>query len=100
MEASALLTTVMTEIDVAVFAFDGGRKLRLVNRAGERLLSQNAQQLLGRTADDLDLADCLDGESARTLEKNFRGQSGRWGVRRSVFRSEERRVGKEGRDRW
>src|SRR5205809_3182831 len=86
MEASALLTTVMTEIDVAVFAFDGGRKLRLVNRAGERLLSQNAQQLLGRTADDLDLADCLDGGSARTLEKNFRGQSGRWGVRRSVFR--------------
>src|SRR5437870_12914506 len=65
MEASALLTTVMTEIDVAVFAFDGGRKLRLVNRAGERLLSQNAQQLLGRTADDLDLADCLDGESAQ-----------------------------------
>jgi len=86
MEASALLTTVMTEIDVAVFAFDGQRKLRLVNRAGERLLSQNAQQLLGRTADELNLADCLDGESARTLEKNFRGQSGRWGVRRSVFR--------------
>jgi two-component system nitrogen regulation sensor histidine kinase NtrY len=86
MEASALLTTVMTEIEVAVFAFDGDRRLRLVNRAGERVMAQNAERLLGKSADDLGLSDCLDGESARTLEKNFPGQSGRWGVRRSVFR--------------
>jgi len=86
MEASALLSSVMTEIDVAVFAFDSDQRLRLVNRAGERLLAQNAERLLGRTAKELDLAECLEGESARTLEKNFRGQSGRWGVRRSIFR--------------
>jgi len=85
-EASALLTTVMTEIDVAVFAFDGEQRVRLVNRAGERLLSQNAERLLGKSADDLGLVECLEGESARTLEKNFPGQSGRWGMRRSVFR--------------
>jgi len=86
MEASALLTSVMTEIEVAVFAFDGEQRLRLVNRAGERLMAQNAERLLGRTAEDLDLLDCLEGESAHTLEKNFPGQSGRWGVRRSIFR--------------
>jgi two-component system, NtrC family, nitrogen regulation sensor histidine kinase NtrY len=86
MEASALLTTVMTEIEVAVFAFDGERKLRLVNRAGERLMAQNAERLLGRSADELGLAECLEGESAHTLEKNFPGQGGRWGMRRSVFR--------------
>jgi nitrogen fixation/metabolism regulation signal transduction histidine kinase len=86
MEASALLTTVMTEIDVAVFAFDGDRRLRLVNRAGERVMAQNAERLLGKSAEELGLAECLDGESARTLERNFPGQSGRWGVRRSVFR--------------
>ena len=40
MEAGALLRTVMAEIDVAVFAFDDGRRLRLVNRAGERLLGR------------------------------------------------------------
>src|SRR5579863_8854585 len=73
MEASALLTTVMTEIDVAVFAFDGDRKLRLVNRAGERVMAQNAERLLGKSAGDLGLSECLDGESARTLEKNFPG---------------------------
>ena len=33
LEAMALLRTVMSEIDVAVFAFDDQRKLRLVNRA-------------------------------------------------------------------
>lgn len=86
MEATALLTSVMTEIDVAVFAFDGDHRLRLVNRAGERLLSQNEERLLGKRAEELDLAECLQGESARTLERSFPGQSGRWGVRRSVFR--------------
>ena len=86
MEASALLSSVMTEIDVAIFAFDGDQRLRLANRAAERLLSQNAERLLGKTAEELDLADLLQGESARTLEKKFRGQAGRWGVRRSVFR--------------
>ena len=85
-EAGALLTTVMTEIEVAVFAFDGDRKLRLVNRAGERVMAQNAERLLGKSAEELGLAECLEGESARTLEKIFPGQSGRWGVRRSVFR--------------
>jgi two-component system, NtrC family, nitrogen regulation sensor histidine kinase NtrY len=86
MEATALLSTVMTEIDVAVFAFDGERKLRLVNRAGERLLAQSSERALGKSAEELDLGDCLEGESARTLEKQFPGQAGRWGVRRTVFR--------------
>src|SRR5213078_919583 len=42
-EAGALLRTVMVEIDVAVFTFDGAQTLRLVNRAGERLLAQVAE---------------------------------------------------------
>ena len=88
MEANALLTVVMNEIEVAVFAFDGERRVRLVNRAGERLMAQNAERLLGKTAEELGLLECLEGESARTLEKTFPGQSGRWGFRRSVFRQE------------
>ena len=36
-EATALLRTIMAEIDVAVFTFDPERRLRLVNRAGENL---------------------------------------------------------------
>ncbi len=86
LEATALLSTVMAEIDVAVFTFDADRKLRLVNRAGERLLGQPSERLLGRTAEDLGLAECLNGEPARTLEHRFPGRSGRWGMRRSAFR--------------
>src|SRR5918992_251565 len=55
LEATALLRRVMEEIDVAVFAFDGERRLRLVNRGGERLLAQPAERLLGRPADALGL---------------------------------------------
>ena len=86
LEATALLRTVMAEIEVAIFAFDGDQKLRLVNRAGERLLAQPAERLMGKSAADLSLEDCLDGESPGTLQKSFPGGAGRWEVHRSTFR--------------
>src|ERR1041385_3604425 len=55
MEATALLRTVMSEIDSAIFAFDPAQQLRLVNRAGERLLAEPATRLLGHTVEDLGL---------------------------------------------
>jgi PAS domain S-box-containing protein len=88
LEATTLLRTVMEEIDVAVFAFDGERHLRLVNRTGERLLAQPAERLLGRSAADLNLTECLEGPDSHILHINFPGGSGRWGVRRSSFRKE------------
>jgi nitrogen fixation/metabolism regulation signal transduction histidine kinase len=86
LEATALLRTVMSEIDVAVFAFDDQRKLRLVNRAGERLLGRPVEQLLWRTADDIHLAACLEGHAPRVLNIAFPGGSGQWQVRRGAFR--------------
>jgi len=90
LEASALLRTVMTEIEVAVFTFDDAQRLKLVNRAGERLLARPAEQLLGRTASELGLGDLLNGESARTTAVSFPGSTGRWGIRRGAFRQEGR----------
>lgn len=86
LEATALLRTVMAEIEVAIFAFDGDQKLKLVNRAGERLLAQPSERLMGRSASDLGLADCLSGESTSTLQMSFPGGAGRWEVHRSTFR--------------
>jgi len=86
LEATALLRTVMSEIDVAVFTFDHGRKLRLVNRAGERLLALPIERMLGRSADDLGLAAFLEGESHRTVQHSFAGGTGRWGIRAGSFR--------------
>jgi PAS domain S-box-containing protein len=86
LEATTLLRKVMEEIDVAVFTFDEDQRLTLVNRAGERLLAQPAERLLKRTASELGLSDCLEGETAQTIQKTFPGKAGRWGLRRSSFR--------------
>jgi nitrogen fixation/metabolism regulation signal transduction histidine kinase len=88
LEATALLSKVISEIDVAVFTFDASQQLRLVNRAGERLLAQPAERLLGRGALELGLADCLQGAAARTIQATFAGNIGRWGMRRSTFREQ------------
>jgi two-component system, NtrC family, nitrogen regulation sensor histidine kinase NtrY len=88
LEATALLSKVMAEIDVAIFTFDSEHRLRLVNRSGERLLAQHAERLLGKRAGEIGLGECLLGPAAQTLELGFAGGSGRWGVRRSTFRQD------------
>jgi nitrogen fixation/metabolism regulation signal transduction histidine kinase len=86
LEATALLRKVMEEIDVAAFAFDPGQQLRLVNRAGERLLAQPAERLLARDATSLGLTEYLAGATDQTIRRAFPGATGRWGIRRSQFR--------------
>jgi nitrogen fixation/metabolism regulation signal transduction histidine kinase len=90
MEASTLLRTVMAEIDVAVYAFDDQQRLRLVNRAGARVLDQPEERLLGRTAEQLGLVDPLRGETPRAMDMTLPGARGRWEVRRSIFRQDGR----------
>lgn len=87
MEATALLRKVMEEINVAVFAFDSAQKLKLVNRAGERLLAQPAERLLGRAAASFQLDDLLSG-TLPTIQRDFPGGSGRWGISCSSYREE------------
>src|SRR5437867_2876802 len=86
LEATNLLRKMMAEIDVAVFAFDSEERLRLVNRAGEKLLAQPAERLAARKAAELGLAECLGERPARILDIAFPGGAGRWEVRRSAFR--------------
>src|SRR6185503_16164194 len=58
----------------------------LANRAGERLLGQPSERLLGRSATELGLQRCLNGEETRTEQMTFPGGMGRWEMRRSSFR--------------
>jgi nitrogen fixation/metabolism regulation signal transduction histidine kinase len=90
LEATALLRKVMEEIEVAIFTFDDEQRLRLLNRAGERLLAQPAERILGQTATELGLGACLEGEPVRTMTMSFPGDAGRWGIRRSTFREHGR----------
>jgi nitrogen fixation/metabolism regulation signal transduction histidine kinase len=99
LEAVSMLRAVMEEIEVAVFAFDGEQRLRLVNRAGEKLLGSSAEALLGKKAADIGLAECFDRpdeavESAREFTQvrqlRFPGGAGRYGLRRGIFYSHGR----------
>lgn len=89
-EATALLGTVMEEIDVAVMAFDSQNRLRLVNRGGERLLAKPAAELVSHTANELGLGQCLTGSRSRILDLDLAGTSGRWELRRGPFRQQGR----------
>jgi PAS domain S-box-containing protein len=86
LEATALLRRVMEEIDVAIFAFDAEHRLRLLNRGAEALLGMPAERALGREAGDLGLAEALDGETPRLLELTFPNRTGRWELRRGIYR--------------
>ncbi len=86
LEATALLRKVMEEIDVAIFAFDEQRILKLINRAGERLVDKAAERVMGLSAADLGLADFLTESSAASVPKTFPGRSGLWGIRLGEFR--------------
>jgi two-component system nitrogen regulation sensor histidine kinase NtrY len=88
LEAGALLRRVMAEIDVAVYAFDEQGALRVVNAFGARLLGQPEEQLLGRQADDLGLADCLQGDAPRMMDAPIGAAGGRWELRRGEFRQD------------
>src|SRR2546423_14851727 len=85
-EATALLRTIMAEIDVAVFTFDPQRKLRLINRAGGILLKKPMVKLLGRTARELRLDVCLEANEDAALTLAFPCAPGRWGRPRGTLR--------------
>lgn len=88
LEAMNLLRLVMAEIDAAVFMFDQNTRLRLANRAGEKLLALPLEKMAGRLARDIhqDLADALTAPEDTPMAAWFPGATGRWSVRRSWFR--------------
>jgi two-component system, NtrC family, nitrogen regulation sensor histidine kinase NtrY len=89
-ESTTLLTHVMEEIGVAVFAFDPTNQLLLVNRAGERLVGRSADALVGEPASSLGFDEYLTGEPRRLIDRAFAGRRGRYEVRRAVFYREGR----------
>jgi nitrogen fixation/metabolism regulation signal transduction histidine kinase len=83
-ESTALLTSVMGAIDVAVFAFDMDEKLVLANPAAERMVNRTSADIVGHNATALRLHSYLTGESPRLVEGVF-GAGTRLELRRSTF---------------
>jgi len=84
-ESTALLTHVMEEIAVAVFAFDPAEKVLLVNKAGEQLLGKPEAEMIGCSAQDFGFGEYLAGEPRRLVERTIGGRRGRFEIRRASF---------------
>lgn len=76
----------LANVDIAIFALDDQRQLKLINPAGERLLALPASQALGRTARELGLDACCEAETPATLKTAFPGGAGSFDLRRAAFR--------------
>jgi nitrogen fixation/metabolism regulation signal transduction histidine kinase len=85
MEASALLNKVLAEIDVAVFAFDGDSRIRLVNRAGGNLLRRHPESMIGLSASEIGFDELIDGAPVSSESHTFPGRAGRWQVMRETI---------------
>ncbi|WP_404613814.1 sensor histidine kinase [Rhodanobacter hydrolyticus] len=86
-ESSYLLGKTLAALDSAVFVFDEGQRLRLLNPAAQRLLDAERHRLFGLSAAELGLAPLLDGPAARLLRHVFPGRSGRFEIRHAALRS-------------
>jgi len=86
LEADLLLNKIVSEIDLAVFAFDADRNLRLVNQAGRRLLGLGANDWQGRNAEEFGFDTLLAQRSGKIMTQIFPGTPGRWEVRHRKFR--------------
>ena len=84
-ESTALLTSVMGAIDVAVFAFDMDEKLVLANPAAERLVGAKPGEIVGKNATALRVHAYLSGDTPRLIEGAFGAAGGRFELRRSTF---------------
>lgn len=84
-ESTTLLTHVMEEIAVSIFAFDPTHQLLFVNKAAEELMGKPAEQLVGQPASTLGFDEYLTGETRRLIDRTFGGRRGRYEVRRAMF---------------
>ena len=86
LEASALLNKVLSEIDVAVLAFDGDDRIRLANRAAGELLRRHPDALIGLSAAAAGFETLLEGPPVTSESHTFPGRAGRWQIMRETFR--------------
>lgn len=75
-----LLRKTLAALECAVFVFDGNDILRLVNPAGERLMSCQTGQLLGTDATTLGLAALLECKAGTTQQLQLSTGAGRWQI--------------------
>jgi len=86
LEATALVHTVLEELDAAVLTFDDANRLKLLNRAAADLLGRSSESLLGRTAREIGVEELLAHETPAVVSLSLTGRTGRFEVRTRAFR--------------
>jgi two-component system, NtrC family, nitrogen regulation sensor histidine kinase NtrY len=83
-EARHLLSMILAQVDVAIFAFDKSSNLRLANAMALRLLAMNEHEALGKPSSELGLDFLVSQDDApnETFEYDFPGASGTWRIQR------------------
>ena len=85
-EASALLEKLIGAIDVTVLAFDGERRVRLINPAASRFLGLVPSEAIGKTAGELALDALLVDDVHTQISTRVANRTGRWQVTHGTFR--------------
>lgn len=86
-ESTYLLRKTLAALDSAVFVFDDGQRVCLLNPAARRLLNDRRNPALGLSADQLGLAPLLEGSASRVSEYTFPQRTGRFEIRHAPLRS-------------
>ncbi|HEY2390706.1 MAG TPA: ATP-binding protein [Candidatus Angelobacter sp.] len=86
MESASLLRKVMSETEMAIFAFSPDRQVRLLNHGGALFLGKPEEQILHMTADELGIRNLLEGPTSETISWPPDSFDRRWIVRRTHFR--------------
>jgi nitrogen fixation/metabolism regulation signal transduction histidine kinase len=85
-EGASLLRKVMAEADTIIFAFSPDNRVRIVNRTGALFLGKRETDIVNLTADELGIADLIEGPPSEVLARGEAGFEKRWIVRRASFR--------------
>jgi len=85
-EATALLDKLISAIDVAILAFDGEGRLRLLNPSASQLLDIPAADAVGQSAAELALQDFLAADVSTRIVTSIAGRAGRWQITHGTFR--------------
>jgi two-component system nitrogen regulation sensor histidine kinase NtrY len=86
MEAERLLRKVMSQVEDVILAFSPGGRLKMFNPAASGFFDRQPQELANRTAQELGVADLLEGDSSGIISRTKAGIEQRWIVRRAHFR--------------
>lgn len=85
-ETANMLRKIMDEAGAAIFTFSPDRRLQLINRAGMAFLAKPEEQVVGRSADELGIANLMDVSISDTISRSVSGIERRWIVRQTHFR--------------